>query len=185
MNDPTLIGPCAEHEHDLVDLHDDALPAQRAHAVRLHVEHCVRCREWMSEFATLDARLAAELPRPELSASFDDRLQARIAGLARPRLPADADLRAAVEFEHDSLIDLLRQAARRRALLGAIGAAAAALCGTLVVHDLLLQGGRLLPAVTEGPERWLALGAFGSVVALAGLVWSVWRNGMPALGLAR
>ena len=185
MNDTTLIGPCADHEHDLVDLHDGTLAPERALAVRLHVERCARCRDWMSEFATLDARLAAELPRPELSAAFDDRLQARLAGLARPRLPAGAGQRAAAEFEHDSLIGALRQAARRRALLGAVGAAAAALCGTIVVHDLLVQGGGLLPAVAAGPERWLALGTLGSVVALAGLVWSVWRNGLPALGLAR
>ena len=27
MNDPTLIGPCADYEHDLLDLHDGSVPA--------------------------------------------------------------------------------------------------------------------------------------------------------------
>jgi hypothetical protein len=28
MNDPTLIGPCADYEHDLVELTDGALPPE-------------------------------------------------------------------------------------------------------------------------------------------------------------
>ena len=30
MNDPTLIGPCADYEHELVELHDGGLPPERA-----------------------------------------------------------------------------------------------------------------------------------------------------------
>ncbi len=37
MNDPTLIGPCADYEHDLLDLHDGALPPVRAGIVRDHL----------------------------------------------------------------------------------------------------------------------------------------------------
>ena len=46
MIDTTLIGPCTDYEHDLVDLHDGALAPEQARIVRLHVEHCARCRAW-------------------------------------------------------------------------------------------------------------------------------------------
>ena len=48
MNDPTLPGPCADYEHDLVDLHDGTLAPDRVAAVRLHVANCTRCRTWVA-----------------------------------------------------------------------------------------------------------------------------------------
>jgi anti-sigma factor RsiW len=183
MNDPTLIGPCADYEHDLVDLHDGTLAPDRVHVVRRHLEACPRCQSWQAEFAILETRLAAELPRPELSATFDAKLQQRLAALARPSVRSD--LRAALEREHDSLIDTLQRGARRRAVLGALGSAAATLCALAAVRGLLAQGVGLLPSVAEGPERWLMLGIVGVAMAVAALGWSAGRNGVPTLGLLR
>ncbi len=183
MNDPTLIGPCADYEHDLVDLHDGTLAPDRAGVVRRHLEAWPRCRDWQAEFAVLEARLAAELPRPELSLTFDAKLQQRLAALARP--PVRSNLRAALEHEHDSLIDTLRRGARRRAVLGALGSAAVTLCVLAAARGLLAQGVGLLPSVAEGPERWLMLGIVGVAMAVAALGWSAGRNGVPTLGLLR
>ena len=183
MNDPTLIGPCADYEHDLVDLHDGTLAPDRARVVRRHLEACPRCRDWQAKFAILETRLAADLPRPELSATFDAKLQQRLAALARP--PVRGDLRAALEREHDSLIDSLQRGARRRAVLGAVGSAAATLCALEAARGLLAQGVGLLPSVAEGPERWLMLGIVGVAMAVAALGWSAGRNGVPTLGMLR
>lgn len=183
MNDPTLIGPCADYEHDLVELHDGALAPERARSVRLHIEHCARCRAWAGEFAALDARLAAALPQPQLSPAFDAQLQQRLASLSRPAVRGD--LRAALEREHDSFIAALRIGARRRAVLGAAGSAASTLCALVAARSLLAQNADLLAWVPEGPERWILLGAMGVAVAIGGLVWSTARTGMPVLGLAR
>ena len=180
MNDPTLIGPCADYEHDLVELHDGALPAERARAVRLHVDHCVRCREWSRAFAALDVQLAAELPQPRLSAEFDARLQERLTALTRPVMRSD--LRDAVEREHDSLIDSLRRGARRNAVLGAVGWATAMACVFIAARDLLREVSGVLATVPAGTEPWMVFGAVGVAVAIAGLAWSAARNGLPLPG---
>jgi anti-sigma factor RsiW len=183
MNDPTLIGPCADYEHDLVDLHDGALAPERASSVRLHVEHCARCRAWAQDFAALDARLAADLPRPVLDANFDARLRERLAALSKPTVRGD--LRTAIEVEHDSLVDTLRRGARRSALLGAVGSAAAMACVLVAARDLLADGSGALASVSGGLEHWMTFGAVGIAVAIAGLAWSATRNGLPMPGLAR
>jgi hypothetical protein len=183
MNDPTLIGPCADYEHDLVELHDGALPAERARAVRLHVDHCARCREWSRTFAALDVQLAAEFPQPRLSAEFDARLQERLTALTRPVMRGD--LRDAVEREHDSLIDSLRRGARRNAVLGAIGWTTAMACAFLMARDLFRETSGVLAAVPGGTEPWVVFGVVGVAVAIAGLAWSGLRGGLPLPGLAR
>ena len=177
MNDPTLIGPCADYEHDLVELHDGDLPPERARAVRLHVEHCARCRDWVLAFAALDARLAGDLPQPRLSADFDARLQERLTALTRPVVRGD--LRDAVEREHDSLVDSLQRGARRNAVLGAIGWATAMACVFIAARDLLREMSGVLATVPGGTEPWMVFGAVGVVVAIAGLAWSAARNGLP------
>jgi len=118
MNDPTLIGPCAEYEYEIVDLQDGGLPAGRARAVLAHLDGCPRCRAWAAELAALDTRLAATLPRPALSPDFDARLRERIDSLAVPA--RRGELRSRLEREHDSMLDALRRGARRRAALEAI-----------------------------------------------------------------
>jgi len=183
MNDPTLIGPCADYEHDLLDLHDGSVPTERAAAVQWHLGQCARCRAWLDEFAALDARLAAGLPRPALSPDFEARLTERLAGLGRT--PVRTDLRAGIDREYASLLDTLRRTARRRGVLNAIGSAAVTLCLLAAVRGLLLQGALVLPAAGEGPGRWLTLGAAGAAMAVAALAWSASRYGIGALGLRR
>jgi len=183
MNDPTLIGPCADYEHELLDLHDGVLDSERARTVRDHLGHCARCSTWQAQFAALDARLAAELPRPQLSQAFNARLQERLTALTRP--PARGDLRASIEREHDGLLVALQSAARRRAVLGAIGAATATLCVLATARGLLAGGLVELTFGTEGPGRVVALGAVGAAIALAALAWSVARYGVGTLGLRR
>jgi anti-sigma factor RsiW len=185
MNDPTLIGPCPDFEHDVVELHDGALPPERAHVVRLHLRHCARCSAWAADFAALDARLAADLPRPSLSGAFEARLEARLAGLARPATPGSARSAVELEREHDSLLDVLRRGARRNAMLGATGSATATAGALLAARELLLGSAGLLAHLPEGPERWIMFGAVGVAVAVAGLAWSAARNGLPLPGLAR
>ena len=183
MNDPTLIGPCADYEHDLVELHDGALPPERARVVHLHVEHCARCRDWVQAFAALDARLAADLPQPQLSADFDVRLHERLAALTAPVVRGD--LRNAAEREHDSLVDSLRRGARRSALLGAIGWATTMACALLMARDLFREASGALATVTGGTESLMVFGVVGVAVAIAGWAWSVVRGGTPLPGLAR
>ena len=180
MNDPTLIGPCADYEHDLVDLHDGVLPAERAHAVRRHVGQCTRCSTWAQAFATLDARLAAGLPQPQLSPGFDARLQERLAALARPDVRED--LRSAVEREHESVVDGLRRGARHSALLGAIGWVAATTCALLVARELLGASSGVLGTVSGGIAPPMVSGVVGVAVAIAGLAWSRVRGGLPLPG---
>jgi anti-sigma factor RsiW len=180
MNDPTLIGPCADYEHDLVDLHDGALAPERASSVRLHVEHCARCRAWAQDFAALDARLAADLPRPELDANFDTHLRERLAALSKPTVRGD--LRTAIEVEHDSLVDTLRRGARRNAVLGAVGWATAMACVFIAARDLLREMNGVLATVPGGTEPWMVFGAVGVAAAIAGLAWSAARNGLPLPG---
>jgi anti-sigma factor RsiW len=181
MIDITVNGPCADYEHDLVDLHDGALASERASAVRRHVEQCARCRAWQAEFAALDARLAAGLPRPALSPGFDSALQARLAAQSRP--PARRDLRSALVGEHEALLSALRRSARRQAVLGAVASAAATLCVLAAGRSLLTQNVDLLLPLAEGAERWIALGAIGAAVSVVALAWSGGHNGLPRLRL--
>ena len=183
MNDPTLIGPCADYEHDLVELHDGTLPPERARAMLLHVDHCARCRDWARAFAALDARLAADLPQPQLSADFDARLHERLAALTRPVVRSDQS--GTIEREHDALLAALRRGARRNALLGAIGWATTMACALLMARDLFREASGVLATVTGGTESLMVFGVVGVAVAIAG--WALWavRAGTPLPGLAR
>jgi anti-sigma factor RsiW len=183
MNDPTLIGPCADFEHDLLDLHDGTLPPGRVGVVRGHLGRCARCQSWLAEFAVLDARLAGGLPQPRLSPDFDARLQERLAALQRA--PARGELRVRLERERETLLGALQSAARRRAAFGAIGGAMATLCVLAVARGLLASGSVAVPLGAEGVERLVALGAVGAAIAVATLAWSASRYGAGTLGLRR
>jgi|GEM_PF-3252708 len=183
MNDPTLIGPCADYEHELVELHDGELSPERARIVRLHVQQCLRCRSWAAEFAALDSRLAAELPRPALSPDFDSRLRGRLSTLAVP--VARGELRSLIELEHDSLIESLRRVTWRRGLLGAIGSAAATLGVLAAAKGLLARSADWASLLGDGPERWVAMGTLGATIAVAALAWSAMRRGAMGLGWPR
>ena len=183
MNDPTLIGPCAEYEHDLVDLSDGALEAAREQDVRRHLAGCARCAAWQASFAAIDARLSAALPRVELSADFEARLGQRLDALARS-VP-NGSLRSRLEQEHDALLAALRRSARRQALLGGAASVAAALCIVVAAQDLLARSTTLLPGMADGPEPLVTLGVFGGAIALAALAWSVTRMRLPLPGFGR
>ena len=183
MNDPTLIGPCAEYEHDLVDLHDGELPPERAASVRLHLAHCARCAAWSTGFAAIDAALAAKIVAPVLSPGFDERLRER---LESRRGPADStDLRTRLEREHDALVQSLRSGARLRAVLQAAGSVATTLGVLLASRRLLEQGIDLLPTLTDGSGQPLVLGATAAAICVAALAWSVARGGLPLPGMKR
>jgi anti-sigma factor RsiW len=181
MNDPTLIGPCTDYEHDLVDLHDGALPPERAAIVRRHLERCARCSAWAAGFAAIDARLAAEIIAPALPPGFDARLRERLAAL---RGPADTGgLRTRLEREHAALVDSLRSSARLRAVLGAAGSVATTLGVLMASRRLVEQGMGLLPALTEGPGQFMLLGTIAALSAAAALAWSAARGGLPLPGV--
>jgi anti-sigma factor RsiW len=182
MNDPTLIGPCADYEHDLVELHDGALPPDRAGVVRLHLAQCVRCRDWAQAFAALDAGLAAAMPRVELSVDFEARLQDRLAALSSPAARGDRLRTMELEHEHDALLTALRRGARRNALLGAIGSATAVACVFIAARDLLREMNGMLATVPGGTEPWIMFSVVGVAVAIAGLAWSGVRGGLPLPG---
>jgi anti-sigma factor RsiW len=181
MNDPTLIGPCADYEHDLVDLHDGDLPPERAASVRLHLSHCARCAAWAAGFAAIDARLASEMTAPELAPGFDARLRARIAALRG--LPDAGDPRSRLEREHASLVESLRSAARLRAVLGAAGSVATTLGVLLASRHLIEQGIDLLPKLAVGAGHATVMGTLGAVIAVAALAWSAARGVLPLPGL--
>jgi anti-sigma factor RsiW len=181
MNDPTLIGPCTEYEHDLVDLHDGELPPARAAIMRQHLERCARCSAWAAGFAAVDARLAADIVAPAMSPGFNARLRERLASL---RGPADSgDLRTRLEREHAALVESLRSGARLRAVLGAAGSVATTLGVLVAARRLLEQGMGLLPALTEGPGQLMVLGTMAAVIAAVALAWSAARGGLPLPGL--
>ena len=181
MNPPTLLGPCADYEHDLVELTDAALPPERAGIVQAHLAQCVRCRAWADAFAAFDARLATALPQPELSPQFDARLRERIASLSRPA--TRGELRERLEREHDDLVGTLARAARRRAVLGAVGSVAATLCVLAAMRDVLVLHAGQLQAAAGG--AWVVPGALGALIVIGALAWSARADTLPPLGFGR
>ena len=179
MNEMSFTGPCADYEHDLVELLEGSLGPERTRVIRLHVESCARCRAWQTEFAAFDAGLAAALPSLALSSDFERRLQARIAAVAQPA--SRSDLRARADREHERLVEALRRGARRHALLDGIGSAAIAIC-VLAVARGLLERADALQLLLEGPQRMVILGGIGTAVALAALVWTAVRSRLPLAG---
>lgn len=182
MKDTIPTGPCAEYEHDLVDLLEGSLGPERARVIRLHVAACPRCRDWQAEFAALDASLAAAMPRPRLSAEFEDRLQERLAAIERPA--RRSELRTTVDREYERLLEALGRGVRRHVLLDAIGSVAVTIGLLIAARSLLGPTGSLLDAFA-GPQQFLVSGALGVAVAAAALVWSAARGIVPLPGLRR
>jgi anti-sigma factor RsiW len=181
MKDPTLIGPCADHEHDLMDLHDGDLPPERARHLRLHLERCARCSAWAAGFAEIDAQLATVIAAPALSPGFDARLRERIASLRAS--PDVARLRAGLEREHDELVQSLRSGARLRAVLGATASVATTLGLLTAAPRMLERGLDMLPAMNGDFDPLVALGALAVAVCAAALGWSASRGGLALPGL--
>ena len=51
MNISMHAGPCADYEHEIVELAEGSLAPEKARVVRTHVASCARCRAWQSAFA--------------------------------------------------------------------------------------------------------------------------------------
>ena len=180
MNTSMTAGPCADFEHDIVELADGSLAPDRARAVRVHVESCARCRAWQSAFAGLDSELEQALPRPALSADFAAKLESRLAAVTR--LNGRTDLRTSAEADYRLTLETLRRGSRFSAIVGAmtiVGMCAAVL---LLVRAVAPDAAPLLTTFA-GPERATAFVALGAAVALGALAWSASRGFLPMLRL--
>jgi anti-sigma factor RsiW len=180
MNTSMTAGPCADFEHDIVELADGSLAPDRARAVRFHVESCARCRAWQSAFAGLDSELEQALPRPALSADFAAKLQSRLAAVTR--LNGRTDLRTSAEADYRLTLETLRRGSRFSAIVGAmtiVGICAAVL---LLVRAVAPDAAPLLTTFA-GPERATAFIALGTAVAVGALAWSASRGFLPMLRL--
>jgi anti-sigma factor RsiW len=180
MNTSMHAGPCADYEHEIVELAEGALAPEKARAVRLHVASCARCRAWQSAFADLDAELGQALPRPALSADFAARLQSRLAAVTRSN--GRADLRTSADDEYRQTLETLRRGTWFQAIVGAITVVGICTAGLLLVRGVAPEAGPVL-AVFAGPERDAALVTLGAIVALGTLAWSATRGFLPALRL--
>jgi anti-sigma factor RsiW len=180
MNTPMHTGPCADYEHEIVELAEGSLTPEKARAVRLHVASCARCRAWQSEFADLDAELGQALPRPALSADFAARLESRLAALTRSN--GRADLRTSAEDEYRLTLEALRRGTRFGAIVGAMTVVGICTAGLLLVRGLAPEAAPLLSAFA-GPERATAFVTLGALVALGSLAWSASRGFLPTLRL--
>lgn len=145
------LGPCAEHEFDLVELSERTLAPERATVVQAHVQECARCRAYLAELSALDQTLDAALPRPELTADFDARLAERIALLRRS--PDRSQALDAAERDHQQLLHALGGALDWRTVLNAI-ALGTATGGALLALDAIapgvLQANGLVPSGYSG-----------------------------------
>lgn len=180
MNASMHMGPCADYEHEIVELAESTLTPEKARVVRIHVASCARCRAWQTALADLDAGLGQALPRPALSADFGARLQSRLAAATRSN--GRADLRASAEDEYRKTLEALRRGTRSSAIVGAMTVVGICTAGLLVVRGVAPEAGPLLAAYA-GPGRDVALSALGAVVALGALAWSGWRGFLPTLRL--
>lgn len=168
MNDPLQNGPCASQEYELAELHDGTLDGDRRRAVEAHLRSCHRCREWLAEFAALDQALAGALPQPVIAADFDQRLHARIAGLARTR--SRTELVAEEERQYGRTLSMLGRT-RWIALANGIAAATVAGCVLGVGRAWLGPWSAALPALAStgpvAPPALLGLAVAGLALALA------------------
>ena len=180
MNDIDLSGPCAGYEFEIVELHEGALGAERARQIRAHLDGCARCRGWQARYATLDAALARELPRPELSSDFAAMLHERLAGIDDPT--ARRSLRMVAEREHDSIVVALKHAARRRAVIGSATGAAVAAAGLALAVALGPETAAVAQGLGAGNSN-AALIALGSASVVGALAWSAMRGVLPGVRL--
>ena len=180
MNTSMHAGPCADFEHEIVELTEGSLAPEKARAVRLHVASCARCRAWQSAFAGLDAALGQALPRPALSADFAARLELRLAAVTRSS--GRADLRTSADDEYRQTLETLRRGTKFSAIVGAVTVAGICTAGLLLFRGVAPELAPLIAAFA-GPERAAAFVALGAVVALGALAWSATRGILPTLRL--
>lgn len=115
------LGPCVDHEFELVELHAGEIEAERSRALRQHLEHCPRCRAYLAALDELDQALTQAMPSAVPSPDFDARLQARIT--EQECIPTRADALAAAEREHERMLRLLGRGLGWSAVLDALALA--------------------------------------------------------------
>jgi anti-sigma factor RsiW len=135
--------PCEDRAFELMELVDGALAPADAARLQQHLASCPRCRAFAREFARTSEALAAAVPHATVSADFDARLRARLAGLARDTRGGTA--RESVEREYREALDALRRGLRWRTALNAIATAA-------------VGGGVWVATSTVAPSVWTSLG---------------------------
>jgi anti-sigma factor RsiW len=175
------LGPCTDHEFELVELHAGELEAERGLALQRHMEHCSRCRAYLTALDQLDLALAQALPGAAPSPGFDARLQARITELNL--LPTRAAALAAAERDHEMMLQRLGRGLGWSAALNALALAPAVLgiivACYLVAPQLLAELGATTPGASPVLATSLALGvlfaAFGLLYARAT------GTGLPAM----
>ena len=180
MNASMHMCPCADYEHEIVELAEGSLAPEKARVVRIHVASCARCGAWLSAFAALDAELGQSLPRPALSTDFVARLESRLAAMTRSS--GRTDLRASAEDEYRKTVEALRRGTWFSAIVGAMTVVGTCTAGLLFVRGLAPETAPLFAAFA-GPERAMAFVALGAVVALGALAWSASRGLLPTLRL--
>jgi anti-sigma factor RsiW len=165
------LGPCADYEFDLVELHDGSLEAGHAGAVQQHMAQCSRCRAYALALDELDAALADCLPRPALSPGFDARLREQITQLTK--VPNRTAALAAAEREYASMRRNLGRGLDWRAVLNA--AALGSVVGGVVVGLDSVAPGLLQSLGLVGPGMSATLTfsiVLGAVFAVCGAVFA-------------
>lgn len=175
------LGPCADHEFELVELHAGELEAERSLALRQHTEHCPRCRAYLAALDDLDVALAQAVPSLVPSQDFDARLQARIAEL--DRVPTRAAALAAAEREREMMLRRLGRGLGWSTALDALALAPVVL-GILFAFSLFAP--RLLAPLGAGGSGMSPVLAssllLGALFAVSGLLYARnSRSGGPAL----
>lgn len=153
----SLAPPCEDRAFELMEFVDGALALADAARVQQHLASCARCRAFAGEFASTSEALAATVPHATVSADFDARLRARLAGLARN--PRGTTALESVEREYREALDALRRGLRWRTALNAVATAS-------------LAGGTVVAVSSVTPEIFASLGPSAPMAATFGLVAS-------------
>ena len=175
MNEQHL-PPCADFEHEIVELEEGPLTGDAARAVRAHLDGCPRCRGWLASWTSMDAALAAALPPVSPAPDFTARLMARIAAESR-RAPLAAR-RGAAEQEYEAASRALQATFRRNAV--ALLAVVAVLVAAAVLAGPWLAGQAEVLLSAFGPEHrsYAQLGGVSAIV-IATLAWAASRGALP------
>jgi anti-sigma factor RsiW len=174
------LGPCAEHEHDLIERSEGGLDPARVGILQQHMEHCARCRAYAAALEELDLALAAALPRPQLSPAFGAGLDARLAELRRT--PDRAAALAAAQRDHECMLQGLGRGFGWRTVLNAVATAAAAggvVLGLDAFAPQLLQASGLLPQGLSASTAFSLL--LGAACLVGGLGFTQRVAGSPVL----
>jgi anti-sigma factor RsiW len=174
------LGPCADHEYDLIERSEGGLDPARAGILQQHMERCARCRAYAAALEELDLSLAAALPRPQLSPEFSAGLEARLAELRRT--PDRAAALAAAERDHQTLLQGLGRGLGWGTVLNATAMAAAAggvVLSLAAVAPQLLQASGLLPQGLSASTAFSLL--LGAACLVGGLGFTQRVAGSPVL----